>query len=565
MADASQLRSAYLDELVRVDEYLAEARGRRDAPSSADPEVRRLLEAVAYLSAQTQQATYRATVDALSSLVAQRLDFAVRPLPARGLVAAAHQGQRSSLLMPQGTPLQLLLRDGRKVRVSTEVSAIVAPITVREARIEPTATGSLLLLRVEVAPSLRELGWLCFHVDVLGDFARSLGVFRAIRAACRGARLFRNGASPVAQRGSLPLEVSFGARAACEADLDAGAFDADQVLSPLEELRAHFQFPERDLFVNLRAPASEADDAVMQAGATHWLGLLLAPDASIGPVSPACFRPNVLPVQNLIRAPAEPIVDAGLQSRYPLLAPPEIAGLTPDGFGHAFQLQSVSRVVATSPKGERTLFPSSLGDPERSYRLPRDERAGGEQHFLQLGVAGTLQAPRVVRVEASWTQPGLDLSALGKVSVRPWHLASEGISWKLLPPSAPFVPSPVEGSSEQLVELLAFSNRQQLDARETTSVLGLLCRGSSYPWAQLISAFGAMSFASVLSNDGRSTLRRQISLELKATPEELAPLLDDLLECLSTVLGAWGQEPVDVKVQRASRSERLACSAGGGP
>src|SRR4051794_4741568 len=104
MADSSQMRSAYLDELVRVDAYLLEARGRREEPSSADPEVRGLLEAVAYLSAQTQQVSYRATVDALHALVAQRLDFAVRPLPARGLVAATHQGSRSSLLLPQGTP-----------------------------------------------------------------------------------------------------------------------------------------------------------------------------------------------------------------------------------------------------------------------------------------------------------------------------------------------------------------------------------------------------------------------------------------------------------------------------
>ena len=564
MAEPSQLRSAYLDELVRVDEYLAEARGRCEEPSSADPEVRRLLEAVAYLSAQTQKATYRATFDALSSLVAQRLDFAVRPLPARGLVAASHQGKRSSLLMPQGTPLLLQLRDGRKVRVSLEVSAIVAPIAVREARVEETAAGPVLLLRVELGPSLRELGWVCLQVDVLGDFARSLGLLRALRAGCTSAKLFLEPATAgesVTKRHSVPLEVSFGARAACEADLDPAAFDVDRVLPPLEEVRAHFQFPERDLFVNLRVPANATCEQALEAGASHWLGIALAPDTSVGPVSPACFRPNVLPVQNLIRAPAEPIVDAGLKSRYALLPPPEISASTPDGFGHSFQLQSVTRVVAASLNREKTLFPTSLGDPERSYRLLRDERFGGEQHCLELGVAGTLAAPRVVRVEACWTQPGLDLAALGKVNVRPWHLATEGVTWKLLAPSAPFTPSPVEGSAEQLVELLAFSNRQRLDAQETLSVLRLLCRGSSYPWAQLLAAFGAMRSESVLSKDGRSTVR-QVWLELKPTAEELAPLLEDLLERLGAVLSVWGQEPVEVKVQRPSRAEQLTRLAG---
>jgi type VI secretion system protein ImpG len=576
MADLSQMRSAYLDELVRVDEYLLEARGRREEPSSADPEVRRLLEAVAYLSAQTQKVSYRATVDALRALVAQRLDFAVRPLPARGLVAAAHQGSRSSLRMPQGTPLQLQLRDGRTVQVSLEVSAIVAPMAVRETRVEETPSGPVLLFRVEMGPSLRELGWVCLHVDVLGDFARSLGLFRAIRGSCRAAKLFLNadarGRGPselVALRKSLPLEVSFGARAACEADLDPSAFDVDQVLSPLEEMRAHFQFPERDLFLNLRVPASRsAHDAapnpeVLEGGGSVWLGLLLAPNTSVGPVSPACFRPNVLPVQNLVRAPAEPIVDAGLASRYALLPPSEIAGATPEGVGCPFQLQSVSRVVATSTQSEQTLFPTMLGDPERSYRLTRDERAGVEQHFLELGVSGTLAAPRVVRVEACWTQPGLDLGALGKVAVRPLRLAAEGITWKLLPPTAAFATSPVEGSSEQLVELLAFSNRRELDAEETMSVLRLLCRGSGYPWAPLIAAFGAMRAESVLSKDGHSTVKRQISLELKATAEELAPLVDDLIERLATVLSVWGQEPVDVQVLRAPKGVPLARIAGG--
>lgn len=570
------MRSAYLDELVRVDEYLAQARGRSEEPSSADPEVRRLLEAVAYLSAQTQRVSYRATVDALRALVAQRLDFAVRPLPARGLVAATHQGSRSSLRMPQGTPLQLRLRDGRAGQVSLEVSAIVAPLTVRETRVEETPAGPVLLIRVEMGPSLRELGWVCLHVDVLGDFARSLGLFRALRGGCRAAKLFLNagaeGKGPgelVTARRSLPLEVSFGARAACEADLDSSAFDVDQVLSPLEEVRAHFQFPERNLFLNVRVPANEGaagapNPEVLAGGGSHWLGLLLAPNTSTGPVSPACFRPNILPVQNLVRAPAEPIVDAGLASRYPLLPASELAGVAPEGFGRPFQLQSVTRVVATSAKSEQTLFPTMLGEPERSYRLTRSERAGVEQHFLELGVPGTLVAPRVVRVEACWTQPGLDLGALGKVAVRPLRLAAEGITWKLLPPNAAFAESPVEGSSEQLVELLAFSNRRELDAKETTSVLRLLCRGSGYPWAQLIAAFGAMHSESVLSRDGHSTIRRQISLELAATAEELTPLLDDLLERLATVLSAWGQEPVDVHVLRPSKSasrERLARGA----
>jgi type VI secretion system protein ImpG len=554
MAEVSQLRSTYLHELARVDEYLAETRGRREEPSSADPEVRRLLEAVAYLSAQTREATYRATFDALTSLVAQRLDFAVRPLPARGLVAAAHQGKRSSLSMPQGTPLLLQLRDGRAVRVSLEVSAIVAPMAVREARTEETEAGPMLLLRVELGPSLRELGWICLQVDVLGDFVRSLGLLRALREGCRGAKLFLEpGAAgeSVARRRSVALEVSFGSRAACEADLDPTAFDVDRQLPPLEEVRAHFQFPERDLFVNLRVPANEPCEQAQEAGASHWLGILLAPNASPGPVSAACFRPNILPVHNLVRAPAEPIIDAGLKSRYAVLPPPEIAGLSPDGFGHPFQLQSVTRVVAAAKSQETTLLPTLLGDPEQSYRLLRDPRGGTEPQLLELGMPGTLTEPRLVRVEACWSQPGLDLAALGKVSVRPWRLAAEGITWRLLSTSAPFVSSPVDGSAEQLVELLAFSNRQQLDAQETMSVLRLLCRGSAYPWAQLLAAFGAMRSESVLSKDGHSTLVRQVSFELKPIAEELRPLLEDLLERLASVLSAWGHEPVEVKAQRA--------------
>lgn len=566
---ATQTRHTYLEELARIDGHLTETRGARPEPSASDPEVRRILEAAAFLAAQNQRIAYQATFDALHGLVMQRLDFIVRPLPARGLLAASHTAPRSALPVRQGTLIHLSTRDGRTARLTTEVSAIVAPIHMRKVEWVDSVRGPVLLFEIEIEQGLRELGWLSLHVDVLGDLARSLSLFGVLARRSRGAFLFQREASSARRAATeldfataRKLELECGARASVEADVDAENFDVDRVLSPLEEVRAALQFPERNLFVNLRLPTERDGSSLERRGATGGVlrvGILCERGVDVAPVSPTCFRPNVLPVQNLVSAPAQPIKDEGYLARQVLLPPDELLWQATTAAGGAFELREIGAVVLLGGREETLLLPSTLSAPERSYRITRSVNGRDERYYLELGEPGTAKSPRQVRVEASWFQPGLDLLALGQVRARLFHMATEGITWKLLPSAAPCMASPVDGSADKLVELLALSNRKRLDAEETLRVLRLLAQGSEAVWGRCLDAVGAMKFEEVVAGE-RAALRRRVLIERRPLPEEQLALFDELLRRVERVLGVWGDEVVEVV---AFTRDRILRAAGG--
>ncbi len=565
---SSDFRESYLEEMARVDEYLVRTRGAADAPASEDPEVRRLLEAVSYFSAQTQQMAYEATVDSLEGLIGQRLDFVQRPLVSRGLLSASYSSSKAVLHLPQGTPFLVQARDGRSTQLSTEVSAVVAPLRVCHAQMEGGAGTPRLVLGIETEATWAGLGVLSLHVDVLGDRARSMALHRALARGCRAVRLLTTEravgrAVPPQLSDNLEhcprLEATFGPRTPIEADFDPKAFDRDLRLSPLETARAHFQFPERDLFVNVVLP-TEGDAAAFWKTATRfWIALELDAECALGPLSVSCFRPNVLPVQNLVRAPAQPIEDAGFQRRYPLLPP---SGLGPHQAhrGALFELHSVERVVDTTGGAERTLFPSALGDPETSYRLVRKHgRSTGRGASVELVCPGTVAEPRSLRVEAAWTESEMNLRSWGKLRVRPWRLSADGMEWKLLPRTAGPVPSPVEGSVDRLVELLALSNRSRLEREEVLKVARLICSGTEPPWSRLVEALGGMTVSEEPTPEGTGILIRRFTFEVRPIGEELEPLLDDFFEWIGRVLSEWGGELVEVvraKREAGGRSSR---------
>lgn len=562
-------RNAYLDELARIDGYLSETRGLRSEPSAADPEVRRILEAAAFVAANNQRIAYQATFDALQGLVAQRLDFVVRPLPARGLLAAVHSGPRSPLPLRQGTLVHLTTRDGRTARLTTEVSAIVAPIQVRKVEWVDSSRGPVLLFDIELEQSLSDLGWLSLHVEVLGDLVRSLSLHQLISRRSRAAFLFpkqpTHGRRPTSELDfatARSLELMCGVRASVEADFDPESFDVDRVLSPLEDVRAALQFPERSLFVNLRLPAERdaaSPERVEPAGAIR-VGILFERGVNTSPVSPSCFRPNILPVQNLISSAAQPIKDEGYSSRYALRLPDELAWQAAGAAGGPFALQGVLGVTQLGGREETPLLPTSLGEPARSYRIVRSAVAGDEQYHLELAVPGTPKAPRQVRVEASWFQPGFDLASLGQAKVRLFHLATEGITWRLLPGSAPSLASPVEGSADKLVELLALSNRKRLNGEETLRVMRLLTQGCDAVWGRVVEAIGSLQFEEVVSGE-RAALRRRVLVEQRPLPEDQLPLFEELLHQMERVLGVWGHEVVEVVSFTRDRFLRAAGGA----
>lgn len=325
--------------------------------------------------------------------------------------------------------------------------------------------------------------------------------------------------------------MRFGAR--------AGAPE-DYVPPALERVRRHFQLPQRDLFVNVEVPGDLQDTQA-------WFVLELDPSGPDLPWFSNVFVPNVLPVENVVRAPADPIVDDGLRSRHPVHPPAELVGPRFRGPAERFELLEVERVCELEGEQEITLFPSALGDPERTYRLGWHVVGGREQRHLALGVPGTPEAPRRVRVDGQWTQPGFDPRNLGRARVRPWRLALPNVAWKLRPESASSLPSPLTNAPDKLLELLALTNREKLSLEDLKRLLNLLSAGADVPWRSVVECVESLSWKERPADPTRGGTYLEATLRCRSLGDEGQPLLEDLIAQVEVVLNAWCQDPVSVR------------------
>ncbi len=547
----------FLDELARLDAYLSEVGGGApEAPQSSDPEVRRLLEATAFFSARTQEMAYRGAFDAVSWLLAEQCDFLRRPLVARGLVQACDAGGWSSAIrLPQRTPLLVESAEGTVGQFATAVSAVVAPLAVVDLRLERAPGERWLLLEVEAPLGFAELEWLSLYVDVLGDRRRSLSLHRRLRWACRSARYWSVKTEPGSRRRrpelselrELPaLDVRFGRR---RGEL------GDDAPSALEAVRAHFQLPEQNLFLNVLLPAQRDDQRA-------WIALELEPEGPEFPCSKGAFRPNVLPIENEVRAPSDPIVEDGRTTDHWVLPPAELSA---PGFGDpasGYELLEVKRVSEVHEKHEVTLLSSSIAEPERSYRLGWRSVDGKERPLLRLSAPGTPERPRRLRLNATWTQPGLDLRALSRLRLRPWRLALPHVELKPLPASAPFVPSPLSGDPEKLLDVAALTNRSWLGRDELVHLLKLLGAGA-HVWGKCVDAVESVRWREVTSSGAGAGTELEVTLRARVLGDELEALQHDLSDRIQDVLNAWCDAPVRVLLETIALRAPLRLAEGG--
>src|SRR3954464_13203737 len=98
----------FLAELKAVDDSLAYRTGDATSVSREDPDVRRLMESIAFFSTRTRQAASDRLRGSVLALVRGHLDDFLSPQPARALVQAVPSGLvTDSVYLAAGTVLRL--------------------------------------------------------------------------------------------------------------------------------------------------------------------------------------------------------------------------------------------------------------------------------------------------------------------------------------------------------------------------------------------------------------------------------------------------------------------------
>lgn len=546
---SNDLRSLLAQELSAL---TGDARLRSGLPlPPEDPDMARILEALAFFSAKTRAVAESTAYSAVKRIAGATLDDLLCPMPAMTLLKAVPDERiLKAVRLPQGTPVRLAAPDSqmRNPRLllaapaheamdehvalfTTTAPLEILPVTILRAGIAIPPDGKRRLeirlqARGRLIPGPRSID---LYVNRFGDYLKSLELHVALETHC--ARAYTVFDEPTVNESSTKI--------ACDRDFrgpwpERGderpplfrtrAFDP----SPLWKLRSFFHLPEQSLFIRVTFP-----DPKPWTTATLCFELKedWPDDLKVDEHTFALF---VVPVVNLLPAPAQEIVVDGTKDRY------AIRSATPEG---ATTLHGVIGVYSLTDAGLTAVPPMSLLDVGDAYEIDDN----GVTKSLCMRAEGAFTAPRKINVDALWYDPSFSSNEPARLEAALWKQRVEGLQLKVLGVLPPARPSYLAGDAERCLRVLSLKMQGALEREDLVAILRLLGARDESPYAGLPATITQVAVRRVPElTRGASGLNRHYDIELRYGAEADAPLLARLRDRIKDLLDAWTQETVEI-------------------
>jgi type VI secretion system protein ImpG len=551
--DQEQLHKAFLTELEALETFrVAYTAQYPQAPlSHDDPDVRRLIEALAFFSARTRMAAQRGLNDSVQRIFRQHFPYLLAPLPALAMLRATPTSQFADASdLPAGSGVVIHDETGPKGEQGdrtffrTLASMRILPVHLRSVDVVSVASGGFrMLLRLQAdSPNNQPLDSLTLHINHLDDLASSVMVMQELRAHTRGARALYGEKIREEDQGQ-PVDVSFGSPLDIEAT-------PDPYLHPLQRARMRLRFPRSELYLKLAGLHPPR----------NWRHVTLCLDLDgawpkklrLGSDSFELFS---VPMINVVRAFAAPLEVDGTRDRYVLNHPDATAGFVP--------LWAVA-AQRPSKEGFVPLPPAVFGSREECFEAWAEGRGVGRRGYASFQIASTYKKPERISVDAFWHQPRLTASdgAGWRVCLQDRYI--EGAGWGLSGAIVPSLDSWIDGDRETQLELVSMKTMKELGRDELLLLLGA-CGAKEDPlYAKLYSAISEVKTTAAPwgQRPGLLTLTYEVAfrnLELSDLPR-LALFRDWIADLLSH----WCEEAPEVVAVVANLDVRMGSQSQGG-
>lgn len=569
-ADDNALRSAFQVELEALERWrLSYASAHPKIPlHREDPDVRRLVEALALFSARTRLAAERSVTRTSRRLFRQHFGELLSPVPAQALLQGLPSSRYTELDgLPRGTEVALSqnVRVGvgqeetRQFRFTTQSSLDLLPLRLTDVEVRrPFRQGPQLLLELTANHEFRKVfETLSFLVSHSADFASSLNVYdhlhrHAVKASCFVGRKPDLGAE------GKPSPLRFGRRRLAAADQLA-------VDHPVQQLRSALAYPAQLLYFHVDVDIEGSD----------WWRLYLQIDLDEDwpldlDVALDSLHLGAVPVANLVQGPASPIEVDGTRERYAVVHPETDAG---------FRAHSVIGAYRFTDDGPLPLWPGVLGGQD-TYELSSDGvgtdaltwihpelvarrrplDAGGPEVEIE-----ALVDPVTLGVDAFWHQPGL-----ARMPPRGFDLALrerfvEGVSWRLIGDVSRPQDNPLANDAEGLLRLVALRSQRFLDGAGLRFLLTALGAGHNPHFAPIVDAITEVGFERAPSGRSSTGFKYACQVELDPQVDFSRQALRLLQPELLALARSWNTDEVlSVDLIERGRGVVLGARSGGG-
>jgi len=531
----TELHQGFLRELQALDELLADRHRGPRFVEREDPDVRRLMEALALFSARTRQVATNTLRGAVQRLVHGHLDDFLTPEPTRGMVRAVPGARLTDpVILPRGTRVRLQTNDDDVGMFTTGRDMTIRPLQLDWAERQLRGRdGFRVLLRVRSHSLTQQMSEpLSLNINHMNDYVASLRLFTRLRRNLERVTV-RYDDVPAPHEHGEECEARFGGRITARPGADIRSRLQLGPGGTVADIRRFFHHPASDLFLDIDLP--KPAKPWRQAWVCIDLGGKWPEDQVI---NQTMFRLFVVPIENRFSEPAEPIRADGTQTTFPIRSwQPELRA----------SFHSVVEVSQQTPGGADVILPASLASGRESYDVDRDGEDGDPNLLLRLPDA--FLRPRVVSVQALWHQPWFEDVAVGKLRATLQTRHVEGVELQMQGDLRPHEDSVLWEEANAMLQVMSRKAKRILSLRDITKLmttLGANDRGyHGEVAADILHVEVHEEPAAAREGGGVAYLYKVIVAEVD---EDRRALLEDYVARLDTLVDAWSNNPARAEV-----------------
>ena len=514
------LYTSFLEEMEALDAFRIAYRGRYPgaALDREDPDVRRLMEAMALFSARTRQAAERHKSSTYRRMFQQFFPWMLTPLPSMGVVQAVPTGMLAeSAHYPLGTEVALAPESGGVALFETLAPLTILPVEVKEVkRLNREEGGVRICLCIETSFARNDaIGTLSFFINHLNDYETSLSLHCGIESHLQSASVVFEEKADAQSLGEA-CKVSFGLSPS-----------GQKSVHPLERERRFFHFPWQDLFFHVEVPQPS------RAWKRFTLCLDLD-DTWRGGVnlSTELFHLFAVPVINLRSDRARPIQAEGTRE-YGMVHHPDAE--------KGFSVHSVKGIFEVTQEGmvpidPGILFVSAPSWESESISTPQ----GGIAHRVNLNFPEAFEEPKTLSVTACWHQPWFSQCVNQRMEIRPWSRETVGVNWELASDTIAHEESPLEDNLDVFLRFLTLTNRVELSKTDLLDLFQALGMTAKSRFASVLGLLADVTLeTSAHQQKGAGAVTSVYTLYFYEHGSELEPLIQVFMKHVGTILDAW--------------------------
>ncbi len=506
-----------------------------------DPDVRRLVEAMAFFAARTHYAGLRNIHKVQLRIFHQLFPYLLAPLPAMGMLQCRPNAQfAETVSLPKDT--EILVTPGNKSPAifRTMHDLRILPIMLREVGMPVVfGRGLRLMLRLQAFYSRSDdIGSLRFHINHLNDYQASLRIFHALKTHIKRSFVVFDEKVTENSRGA-PCELIYGPP---ESEGTMG-----DTLHPIQKEQVFFQFPVQDLAMSVRIPSTPAG----------WTEFTICLELDSGwpqnlRLNRDVFQLFTTPIINLKKDAALPVICDGTSESHPIRHPDT---------GKGYEIHSVKGVYRVEPEGMVPMRAGILAGGSGSYEIEKDTDSGEERNSrLILNFPEALKSPRTIAVDALWIQPGFSDSMLRrKLTIAPYTRNIVGASWALLGELTPHAENRFSENMDGFLHLLTLKNKVTLNIDDLMGMLrtlGSVFRGEFSQIGNLLAGLRIEEAPAVKGKSGnRQTLKQIYYLRFKEFDPGLTPLVETFIAHVGALLDAWISGPlIEARMEKIEKA-----------